>query len=480
MQLDQQKAEVADADKAAADAQDQLDALDGQIRELARTAYTGDGLTQLDLLLTSDSADEFLVAAGHARRHRRPHDDVVAQVATPPRRRRRLRAAADARRGEGAEDLRRDLRASSPTSRSQIADYQRQYARLSAAQQARSSTGARRHVGCRRPARRRSRRQRRRPDGGRHRPGADRRPVRVGRRRAGRVRLLRPDAVRLRRRRRQPAALQQQQSQMGTPGVPSASCSPATCCSSTARSATSACTSATARWCTRRRRASRSRSPSLDSMGSFSGARRVALTPQLAAAAGGPVTPAGVTGPRRRPAEGPAQLPSSRASGRSGRPRRAALTVTAAVLRGARARRRHRRPDAVAAAAGASGRSDAGRPGRGACPAEQHRRRGVLRRRAAARVADLPAARTRRSSAALGLTPLGARHRARRGAGRSAAAGCGRSCSASSTLLVIGRLVTLPLVRVRRGRPAPLRALHPELGAVAARRRRVAPRSTPA
>ena len=49
------------------------------------------------------------------------------------------------------------------------------------------------------------------------------------------------------------------QSQMGTP-VSRGSCSRATCCSSTARPATWPCTSATARWCTPRRRASRSRS----------------------------------------------------------------------------------------------------------------------------------------------------------------------------------------------------------------------------
>lgn len=44
---------AAAAEPSAANAQSRLDALDGQIRQLARIAYTGDGLTQLDVLLTS-------------------------------------------------------------------------------------------------------------------------------------------------------------------------------------------------------------------------------------------------------------------------------------------------------------------------------------------------------------------------------------------------------------------------------------------
>ena len=56
---------------------------------------------------------------------------------------------------------------------------------------------------------------------------------------------------------------------------------------------------------------------------------------------------------------------------------------------------------------------------------------------------------------------------------RSAAAGSGRSCSGVLALTVIGRLVTLPLAAYGGGGPAPLRAVHPQLGAVAPGRRRL-------
>ena len=58
--LAQQQAAVQSADRAAAGTQAQLDALDGHIRQVARAAFTstsdGDGMTELDLLMTSGSA----------------------------------------------------------------------------------------------------------------------------------------------------------------------------------------------------------------------------------------------------------------------------------------------------------------------------------------------------------------------------------------------------------------------------------------
>jgi parvulin-like peptidyl-prolyl isomerase len=60
VQLEQQQAAVALADQAAADAQAQRDALDGQVRQIARSAYTSEGFTRLDVMLTSDSAEEFV------------------------------------------------------------------------------------------------------------------------------------------------------------------------------------------------------------------------------------------------------------------------------------------------------------------------------------------------------------------------------------------------------------------------------------
>ena len=75
-----------------------------------------------------------------------------------------------------------------------------------------------------------------------------------------RVRLLGPHPVRLRGRRHPAAALVEHAVDDGQPG-PASALIPATCCSSTARSATSGSTSATARWCMPRRPASRSRPP---------------------------------------------------------------------------------------------------------------------------------------------------------------------------------------------------------------------------
>ena len=61
--LAQQQAAVQSADQAAAGARARLDALDGHIRQVARAAFTtssGDGLAELDLLMTSGSAEEFV------------------------------------------------------------------------------------------------------------------------------------------------------------------------------------------------------------------------------------------------------------------------------------------------------------------------------------------------------------------------------------------------------------------------------------
>ena len=62
--LERQQDAAAAAQLAAAEAQQRLDALDGQIRQLARSAYTGDTFSELDVMLTSGSADEFMDQLG--------------------------------------------------------------------------------------------------------------------------------------------------------------------------------------------------------------------------------------------------------------------------------------------------------------------------------------------------------------------------------------------------------------------------------
>jgi cell wall-associated NlpC family hydrolase len=132
--LERQQAAVASAGQAAAEAQTRLDALDGQIRQLARSAYTGEGFSELSVLLTSDSADELVhqlgtldAIAGHT-------NAQVAEVALASDAAESARAAADAAEAEaqrvvdGIEAQQKDLA-------SKIEDYQRQYDALTAPQQ---------------------------------------------------------------------------------------------------------------------------------------------------------------------------------------------------------------------------------------------------------------------------------------------------------------------------------------------------------
>jgi cell wall-associated NlpC family hydrolase len=134
VQLDQQQAAAAAADQAAAAAKSRLDQLEPQIRQLARSAYTNDSLTRIDVLLTSSSADDFVhqlgtldAIAGHT-------NEQVAAVAA---------AAADAKKAQSgaaqaqakAQKTYDDITAQQKQLQAKIADYQRQYSALSAPQQ---------------------------------------------------------------------------------------------------------------------------------------------------------------------------------------------------------------------------------------------------------------------------------------------------------------------------------------------------------
>jgi cell wall-associated NlpC family hydrolase len=135
--LAQQQAAVQSADRAAAEAQSQLDALDGHIRQVARAAFTSssaDGLTELDLLMTSGSADEFVsqlatldAIAGHT-------TEVLGQVAESAAAAQQARAEADAAQSAAQSTL-DDVTARQARLEADIADYQAQYDALSAPQQ---------------------------------------------------------------------------------------------------------------------------------------------------------------------------------------------------------------------------------------------------------------------------------------------------------------------------------------------------------
>ena len=133
--LRQQEAEVEQAEEAAAAADEELAALDGQIRELARTAYTSDSpTTTLDLMLSSDSAEDFVSSlstleaiAGHT-------DAAITEVAAAADEAESTRAAAESAAEEAAEAL-EGIREQQADLEAQIADFEEQYEALSAAEQ---------------------------------------------------------------------------------------------------------------------------------------------------------------------------------------------------------------------------------------------------------------------------------------------------------------------------------------------------------
>ncbi len=133
--LARQRAAAEEADRAAADAQTRLDALDGQIRQVARTAYTGgDTMPELDLLMTSDSAEDFVSRlavldqiAGHT-------TDVLADVGEAAAAASQAQADAAAAEVEAQRTL-DGLTAQEMQLQDDIADHQEQVAALTAAQQ---------------------------------------------------------------------------------------------------------------------------------------------------------------------------------------------------------------------------------------------------------------------------------------------------------------------------------------------------------
>src|SRR3712207_872366 len=131
--LERQQAAVQSAQRAAAEAQAQLDALDSQIRQLARSAYTSEGLSHLDVILTSDSADDLLhqmstldAIAGHT-------SDAITDVALAADEAESAQAAADEAVAEATQQV-TAIAAKQEDLEERIADYKRQYAALTAPQ----------------------------------------------------------------------------------------------------------------------------------------------------------------------------------------------------------------------------------------------------------------------------------------------------------------------------------------------------------
>jgi len=135
VQLEEQQAAAAAAGEAVAAAQAQLAALDTQMRQVARSAYTGENLGHFNALMTSGSADEFLAQvnmldaiAGHT-------NDVLAEVAAAATAAQDAQATAEAAAATAQQTLDR-VTARQADLEGQITDYRAQFAALTAAQQA--------------------------------------------------------------------------------------------------------------------------------------------------------------------------------------------------------------------------------------------------------------------------------------------------------------------------------------------------------
>lgn len=135
--LTQQQAAADAAHQAADQAQQQLHDLDGQIRQIARSAYTtgGNQLVGLDVMLTSDSADEFISQLGTLNAIAGHTNQVVEQVSQAADAAAAARDKADKATAQAQQTL-ADIQAQQTDLEHQIADYQRQYDALSAPQQA--------------------------------------------------------------------------------------------------------------------------------------------------------------------------------------------------------------------------------------------------------------------------------------------------------------------------------------------------------
>jgi cell wall-associated NlpC family hydrolase len=131
--LERQQAAAAAAAQAAADAHASLDALDGQIRQLARAAYTADTMSELDLMLTSASAQEFLSQLGTLDAIAGHTNDLVAEIAVVSEGAATAEQAAD----EAAAEAQRtvdEIAAQQEDLETEIVTYQRQYDALTAPQ----------------------------------------------------------------------------------------------------------------------------------------------------------------------------------------------------------------------------------------------------------------------------------------------------------------------------------------------------------
>jgi cell wall-associated NlpC family hydrolase len=135
-ELDEQQATADEAHRAADEAQQQLHDLDGQIRQIARSAYTtgGSDVSHLNVLLSSDSRDEFVSQLGTLDAIAGHTHDVVDEVSQAAEAADEARDEAD-RATAAAQQTLADIEGKQAGLEKDIADYQHQYDALTAAQQ---------------------------------------------------------------------------------------------------------------------------------------------------------------------------------------------------------------------------------------------------------------------------------------------------------------------------------------------------------
>jgi cell wall-associated NlpC family hydrolase len=135
--LDRQKETVAQADSAVAAAQRKLDSMAGQIRQLARSAYTSGGVdvSQLNVLMTSSSADQFVSQLGTLDAIAGYTNTQVVDVTRASKAAGVARARADEAAGNAQRTL-AQISAEQKVLQGKIGDYRRQYAALTAPQRA--------------------------------------------------------------------------------------------------------------------------------------------------------------------------------------------------------------------------------------------------------------------------------------------------------------------------------------------------------
>ncbi|MGY1856446.1 NlpC/P60 family protein [Modestobacter sp. SYSU DS0290] len=143
------EAKQAEVDAAAAQVEAAEAALSGardRVREVARSAYTGDQLSTLQAMLTSESADELMDRVGTLDSIADHNNGILGEAVTADEQATEAKAAAEAAATEAQAQLDQVEKQRADLNK-QIAEYQAMYERLSAAEQAASRAEAeRRHA----------------------------------------------------------------------------------------------------------------------------------------------------------------------------------------------------------------------------------------------------------------------------------------------------------------------------------------------